>query len=139
MRSKEIPLQYLILVCDAPIFANYLTKFPEGSGKTLIACLLLRHTVDLELQGRLAGNQRRVSFFLVRVTHPCIFKAIAHLNVQVDNVTLVFQQAAVLECNLDAPIGKYCGAMGTDMWSKERWDDVLETDQVRTLFKGSES
>lgn len=36
-----------------------------GSGKTLIACLLLRHTVDEELQARLSGKQKRVSFFLV--------------------------------------------------------------------------
>ena len=48
-----------------------------------------------------------------------------------DSVTLVFQQAAVLECNLNAPIGKYCGAMGTDMWSKEEWDVILNKEQVR--------
>ena len=134
-RSKKILLQCLILVCDDPIYTNDLTKFPKGSGKTLIACLLLRDTVDREIEDRNAGKQRRVSFFLVRGTHPCIFKDIAHLNVQVDNVTLVFQQAAVLECNLDAQIGKYCGAMGTDMWSKERWDEVLDRDQVRTFSK----
>lgn len=36
-----------------------------GSGKTLIACLLLRHTVNKELEDRAAGKPRRVSFFLV--------------------------------------------------------------------------
>ncbi|RPB29394.1 hypothetical protein L211DRAFT_11749 [Terfezia boudieri ATCC MYA-4762] len=91
---------------------NTIAVLDTGSGKTLIACLLLRHTVDQELQSRKEGKQRRVSFFLV------------------DSVTLVFQQAAVLECNLDAEIGKYCGAMGTDMWSKEQWAAILEKEQV---------
>jgi endoribonuclease Dicer len=36
-------------------------------------------------------------------------------------VALVFQQHAVLECNLDLPIGKFCGEMVDGQWNKEYW------------------
>lgn len=36
-----------------------------GSGKTLIAVLLLRHILDQELEDRAMGNKRRMSFFLL--------------------------------------------------------------------------
>jgi len=83
-----------------------------GSGKTLIACLLIRHVIEKELELQAAGNRPRVSFFLVH------------------SVTLVFQQAAVLRCNIDARIGEYCGNMGAGDWKRETWDDVLGKQQV---------
>ncbi len=39
-----------------------LTRSP-GSGKTLIAVLLLRHVLDQELEDRAIGKQRRTAFF----------------------------------------------------------------------------
>jgi endoribonuclease Dicer len=36
-----------------------------GSGKTLIAVLLLRHVLDQELEDRAMGKKRRMSFFLL--------------------------------------------------------------------------
>ena len=36
-----------------------------GSGKTLIAVLLLKHIIDQELEDRAMGKKRRISFFLV--------------------------------------------------------------------------
>lgn len=36
-----------------------------GSGKTLIAVLLLRHIFDQELEDRALGKPKRISFFLV--------------------------------------------------------------------------
>jgi hypothetical protein len=38
-----------------------------GSGKTLIACLLIRHILDKELEDREAGKRSRVSVFLVSI------------------------------------------------------------------------
>lgn len=72
--------------------------------------------IEKELESRAAGNYPRVSFFLVH------------------SVTLVFQQAAVLRCNVDARIGEYCGNMGAGDWKKETWDDVLEKQQVPLLY-----
>ncbi|KAJ5893547.1 dicer-like protein 1 [Penicillium taxi] len=78
-----------------------------GSGKTLIAVLLLKHTLDLELIDRANGKAPRVAFFLV------------------DSVTLVFQQSAVLKNNINQNIGCFYGAMGPDLWDQQTWDDHL--------------
>ena len=37
-------------------------------------------------------------------------------------MTLVFQQFAVLECNLDHKIDRVCGDMNCDLWTKSVWD-----------------
>jgi endoribonuclease Dicer len=75
-----------------------------GSGKTLIAALLLRWTIQNELEDRSKGRPKRIAFFLV------------------DKVALVFQQHAVLTCNLDYPVDKFCGDMvehvGKEFWEK---------------------
>ena len=49
---------------------------------------------------------------------------------QVDCVTLVFQQAAVLENNLDQKIDRFCGDMGTDLWSGETWKTIFAENMV---------
>lgn len=36
-------------------------------------------------------------------------------------MTLVFQQFAVLETNLDQKVERFCGAMRCDLWSKQIW------------------
>ena len=36
-------------------------------------------------------------------------------------MTLVFQQSAVLESNLDQNIARFCGDMGCKLWEKETW------------------
>lgn len=38
-----------------------------GSGKTLIAVLLLKHILDKELEDRALGKPPRIAFFLVRM------------------------------------------------------------------------
>lgn len=49
---------------------------------------------------------------------------------QVDCVTLVFQQFAVLECNLDQKIERFCGEMGCDLWVKETWAKHFAENEV---------
>lgn len=44
------------------------TNIGIGSGKTLIAVLLLKHMIDKELEDRAVGKKRRISFFLVNGT-----------------------------------------------------------------------
>jgi endoribonuclease Dicer len=70
--------------------------------------------VNEELEARKSGKHRRVSLFLV------------------DSVTLVFQQASVLDNNLDAKVGMYYGDMcdKDKMWKPEVWDKVLSEDMV---------
>jgi len=49
---------------------------------------------------------------------------------QVDCVTLVFQQFAVLECNLDQNIERFCGEMGCDLWDKRTWETHFKENMV---------
>ena len=73
----------------------------------MIAALLLRWTIQNELEDRSKGLPKRVAFFLV------------------DKVALVFQQHAVLACNLDYPMDKFCGEMVDEVSCKEFWDKTF--------------
>ena len=48
-------------LCKSTVLA---TNLVTGSGKTLIAVLLLKHVIDKELEDRAQGKKRRISFFL---------------------------------------------------------------------------
>ena len=61
---------------------------------------------------RANGHAKRISFFLV------------------DKVSLVFQQHAMLDCNLDHPIDKFCGEMVDHLWSKELWEGVFSNNMA---------
>lgn len=78
----------------------------------MIAVLLLRWTIERELENRAVGKPRRISFFLV------------------DKVALVFQQHAVLDCNLDYPAERFCGTMISDLWTQETWDDAFSKNDI---------
>lgn len=45
-------------------------------------------------------------------------------------MTLVFQQFAVLECNLDQKIERFCGEMGCDLWIRETWTKYFLENEV---------
>ena len=62
--------QNIIAVLDTGTYGMNFTKpsaFSRfaGSGKTLIAVLLLRHILDRELEDRAMGKQHRIAFFLL--------------------------------------------------------------------------
>lgn len=96
-----------------PPILRLITFMFIGSGKTLIAALLLRHTIDKELEDRAQGKPIRISFFVV------------------DKVALVFQQHAVLECNLSQPVVKFSGDNVDLRWaSKSFWDDTLRVNMA---------
>lgn len=49
---------------------------------------------------------------------------------QVDSVTLVYQQHAVLKANLDQEMDMFCGDMGCDLWSRELWEKHFNKNMV---------
>ncbi|KAF2838659.1 hypothetical protein M501DRAFT_1031732 [Patellaria atrata CBS 101060] len=106
------PREYQMELFERAKQENIIAVLDTGSGKTLIAVLLLRHILDQELENRAAGKAPRIAFFLV------------------DSVTLVFQQFNVLETNLDHKVDRFCGAMKTDLWSKQVWDKHFATNMV---------
>ncbi|KAL2783565.1 hypothetical protein BJX66DRAFT_349313 [Aspergillus keveii] len=102
------PREYQIELFERAKIENTIAVLATGAGKTLIAVLLLKHTIEKELNNRAEGKQRRISFFLV------------------DSVTLSYQQAGVLRNNLDSNVGHIFGALGTDFWNQEAWDECFE-------------
>ena len=72
----------------------------------------MRWAIEKELEDQASGKPRRISFFLV------------------DKVALVFQQYAMLECNLDHPIDRFCGEMVDHIWSAELWDKAFKDNMV---------
>ncbi|PGH00288.1 endoribonuclease Dicer [Blastomyces parvus] len=106
------PREYQLELFEKAKTANIIAVLDTGSGKTLIAVLLLKHMIQNELTDRANGKPPRISFFLV------------------DSVTLVYQQAAVLKANIDQNIDKFCGAMQTDLWSRDIWDKHFSKNMV---------
>jgi endoribonuclease Dicer len=106
------PREYQITLFEKAKKENCIAVLPTGSGKTLISVLLLRHTLDQEIQDRNDGKPGRFAFFLVNGT------------------MLAFQQASVLSCNLDHKVLRVCGADGADNWSKKTWERHLKDTMV---------
>lgn len=65
MRIIGSPRDYQMELFERAKTRNTIAVLDTGSGKTLIAVLLLRHIIDQELEDRAAGRQPRISFFLV--------------------------------------------------------------------------
>ncbi len=107
----------------------YISKTSVGSGKTLIAVLLLRHIIDQELECRANGGEHRTAFFLVGFMF-LPYQSLTLMIFQVDCVTLVFQQFAVLECNLGHKVERFCGEMGCDLWLKSTWQKYFAENMV---------
>ncbi|KAJ5527211.1 dicer-like protein 1 [Penicillium frequentans] len=106
------PRAYQIELFERAKTRNIIAVLDTGSGKTLIAVLLLKHMLQQELIERSLGKPHRVAIFLV------------------DSVTLVFQQAAVLRNNLSQEVGHFYGAMGPDLWDQQTWEKHLEANMV---------
>ncbi|KAK4671059.1 Dicer-like protein 1 [Podospora pseudoanserina] len=101
------PRDYQLELFERAKTQNTIAVLDTGSGKTLIAALLLRWTIQNELENRSQGQPKRIAFFLV------------------DKVALVFQQHAVLTCNLDYSVAKFCGQM-LDRSSAEFWETTFQ-------------
>lgn len=91
---------------------NIIAVLDTGSGKTLIACLLIKHTLEGELCSRQQGNAQRTAVFLVNSVH------------------LVIQQGQVLMNNLSQPVATLYGSMKEDLWKKKTWEHILANNQT---------
>ncbi|KAI9794454.1 MAG: Dicer-like protein 1 [Peltula sp. TS41687] len=106
------PREYQLELFERAKQQNTIAVLDTGSGKTMIAVLLLRYILDQELEMRGVGRAPKISFFVV------------------DSVTLVFQQHHVLTCNLDQKVAFFVGDMNCDLWSKEIWTKQFEENMV---------
>ena len=74
-QSQQIltsPTEYQIELFERAKERNTIVVLDTGSGKTLIAILLLRHVVEQEFERRAAGGERRVAFFVVGNGDPSV-------------------------------------------------------------------
>ncbi|KAI1505214.1 RNase3 domain-containing protein [Biscogniauxia marginata] len=106
------PREYQIELFERAKQKNTIAVLDTGTGKTLIAALLLRYTIEQELEDRKAGKPPRISFFLV------------------DKVALVFQQYEVLKANLDFPVERLYGDGTESTLSREFWCKQFEDRMV---------
>ncbi|KAI2472966.1 hypothetical protein F4781DRAFT_443323 [Annulohypoxylon bovei var. microspora] len=106
------PREYQTELFERAKQKNVIAVLDTGTGKTLIAALLLRYTLDQELEDRSVGKPPRISFFLV------------------DKVALVHQQYEVLKANLDHPVQRFHGNLGgytvtRDFWQQKTGDSMV--------------
>ncbi|KAI1825945.1 hypothetical protein F4861DRAFT_144206 [Xylaria intraflava] len=105
------PREYQIELFERAKQKNIIAVLDTGTGKTLIAVLLLRHIIEQELDDRKTGHDHRLAFFLV------------------DKVALVHQQFRVLEANLDFNMDSFTGD-SSGVYTKEFWDEARKNKTV---------
>jgi superfamily II DNA or RNA helicase len=102
----EDPRDYQTELFERAKKDNIIAVLDTGSGKTLIAALLMRHIAWQELVDRAKGKQPKMSFFLVNSVH------------------LVRQQQRMLAHNLpEAPKALHGGGKD-DLWKQVQWDKL---------------
>jgi endoribonuclease Dicer len=106
------PRDYQLQLFERAKTANTIACLDTGSGKTLIAVLLLRHIIDKELEDRAAGKSHKIAFFL------CC------------SVALAYQQFSVLETNLDHSVARLVGDDNADQLSRPDWQQQLALHKV---------
>ncbi|KAI0396321.1 hypothetical protein F5Y17DRAFT_456050 [Xylariaceae sp. FL0594] len=101
------PREYQTELFERAKKKNIIAVLDTGTGKTLIAALLLRYTVEKELDDRRDGKPHRLAFFLV------------------DKVALVHQQYRVLQANLDFSMDSFSGDSSGGILVHEFWEKTL--------------
>ncbi|EXJ94083.1 hypothetical protein A1O1_02476 [Capronia coronata CBS 617.96] len=91
---------------------NVIAVLDTGSGKTLIAALLIRHFLQQELIDRSQGRPAKIVFFLV------------------NSVPLANQQARFLNNNLPQNVIALYGDSSDGLWRKAEWDKIFTDNSV---------
>jgi endoribonuclease Dicer len=114
-RIISSPREYQVELFERAKEKNIIAVLATGSGKTLIAALLLRHIIEQELIDRSNKEEQldpRISFFLV------------------DKVSLVHQQWKVLKANLDHDVAKFHGELVGNMCTEDFWQNQFNENMV---------
>lgn len=106
------PRDYQVELFERAKAENIIAVLDTGSGKTLIAALLMRHIAYEELKARANGRNPKLSFFLVNSVH------------------LVRQQQKMLANNLPTIPEALHGGGNDDLWKKLEWDRLKSRNQA---------
>ncbi|BGP08421.1 Dicer-like protein 1 [Rhodotorula toruloides] len=102
--DKLVPTSYQTALLERAKKGNLITVLGTGSGKTLVAVLLIEWQHKTVEEERIkAGQPKRMQFFLT------------------NSVPLVHQQANTLACNTSLRVGKLFGALGVNLCSPSEW------------------
>ncbi|KAF1730136.1 Dicer-like protein 1 [Beauveria bassiana] len=91
---------------------NTIVVLDTGSGKTLIAIMLLRHVLEQELEDRANGGTRKTAFFVV------------------DKVALCMQQYQVIHATLPFSVTKFYGELQPLEQSQTHWDARFDENMI---------
>ncbi|KAF9904462.1 Dicer-like protein 1 [Linnemannia zychae] len=103
-----VPRQYQYQLFNKALEGNVIAVMDTGSGKTLVAVMLIREMLRREKEAQRGPKERKISFFVV------------------NNVPLVAQQAAVISANCAAEVAKLNGAMDTKKFSDDLWSETYK-------------
>ncbi|XP_031345881.1 endoribonuclease Dicer-like [Photinus pyralis] len=112
-KDDFIPRDYQLTIMEIGIKRNSIIFLPTGTGKTLIAVMILKRLAE-PLQRPLSQGGK-VSVMLVTT------------------VALVDQQSKYLKALTDQDVAAYSGDMNVDYWSDSTWRDQLEHNQVLVM------
>ncbi|KAH8501303.1 hypothetical protein H0E87_016207 [Populus deltoides] len=101
---------YQLEALEKALKHNTIVFLETGSGKTLIAIMLLRSYAYL-----LRKPSRFIAVFLV------------------PKVVLVRQQAGAVEMHTDLKVGMYWGEMGVDFWKAATWKNEIDKHEVLVM------
>ncbi|XP_047956209.1 endoribonuclease Dicer homolog 2 isoform X1 [Salvia hispanica] len=101
---------YQLEALEMALKDNTIVFFETGTGKTLIAIMLLRSYSHL-----LRKPSPHIAVFLV------------------PTVVLVTQQSEVVALHTDLKVGKYYGEMGVDFWDEATWKQELDKYEVLVM------
>ncbi|CAA0821254.1 Endoribonuclease Dicer homolog 2 [Striga hermonthica] len=101
---------YQLEALEKALKQNTIVFFETGTGKTLIAIMLLRSYAHL-------------------IRKPSVYTAVF----LVPTVVLVNQQSEVVSMHTDLKVGKYCGEMGVDYWDAAVWKQQVELHEVLVM------
>lgn len=105
-------------------------RLDTGSGKTLIACLLIRHVLEQERLQRAENQCQKIVCFLA---NRCGSQAMVLMLLGIANspsVHLVQQQARVLANNLIEKPAVLYGNAGANLWCKTTWDRIKTENRI---------
>ncbi|KAG5574723.1 hypothetical protein H5410_054857 [Solanum commersonii] len=102
---------YQLEALEIALKQNTIVYLETGSGKTLIAIMLLRSYA-----------------YLLRKPSPYIAVFL------VPTVVLVTQQGDALMMHTDLKVGKYCGGMGVDYWNAATWQQQVDNHEVLVMI-----
>ncbi|KAJ3088764.1 hypothetical protein HK102_008011 [Quaeritorhiza haematococci] len=112
VKEEHVPRAYQIEMFERAKKSNIIAVMDTGTGKTLIACLLIRHILGLDFAARETGAQKKVVLFLV------------------PTVPLAFQQSDYLKHQISAAVATVTGDLESSSWSMIEWHKLLSENDI---------